>query len=235
MEVCVQSFWKVLPDPYLSFFLTSGDLLRQWLLFLATTLQLGWLLHCSTLSLTIFSHSLELFPGTEKVNVIRAVAEQHFVVLWNGTGVADKITSDGRMGCWAIQRRATHVWVTVWFSDRHWCRQTVGFSLLCAWCLCCYGLRHWLWHRFNHRQRTGRHLWFDNLIYTGWSRRRSWRGGEVVKGWRRVRLAQQNSLCNSYHVCLLRLRHQSGCPWLGKRRWWRLHLRVTYAVGERRR
>lgn len=82
-------------QPYLSFLLLlpliSEDLLRQWWLVLATTLQLA--------AFTILTHSLELFPGTEKVNVISTVAQQHFVVLWNGTGVADKITSGGRLGC----------------------------------------------------------------------------------------------------------------------------------------
>lgn len=84
----------VLQKAHLSFLLllplSGGDLQRQRLLFLSTTLQLA--------AFTISTHPLKLLPGTEKVNVICTVAQQHLAVVWNGTGVADKITSGGRMG-----------------------------------------------------------------------------------------------------------------------------------------
>ena len=80
---------------YLSFLhlrgLINEDLLMKWMLVLDTTPQLA--------AFTILTHSLELFPGTEKVNMISSVAQQHLIVLRNGTGAADIITSGGRLGC----------------------------------------------------------------------------------------------------------------------------------------
>lgn len=86
--VLVIAVKKCVSTPYLSFLLLlpfiGDDLLSQWLQVLATTLQLA--------AFTVLTHPLELFPGAEKVNVISTVAQQHLVVLWNGTGVADTVT-----------------------------------------------------------------------------------------------------------------------------------------------
>lgn len=206
---------------YLTFFflipLTCWDLVSQRQMLFSRGLQRRSLLCYSRQRFPIIAHSLELFPGTEEVYMICAVSEQQHVVLRNGTGMGDRIIT-GRRGSGVTSRGwATCLLVTVGLSGEHW-------RPLRARCL----RRRRLWFD----RRAGRHLCADSVVRARWGWRRG--EGKVVNGWRRVRLTQQNALCN-IDICPVRLRHHGGSSRLVERRARGLLLWVTEAIGERER